>query len=290
MVGAARIPRRRGGLCGLLLVLLGAWGGLIPFIGPYFSFAFTPDKAWAYTSGRLYLSVLPGVLVLASGLVVLATRSRAAGILAAVLAAVGGAWFIVGYGVILQITHKMTINPGVPVGGSAAGRAGVAGIPALRAFWVTLGFFSGLGIVIIFVAALAAGRLSLLAARDVPAPVAGGYPPPQRVPENRTQAAATAVTVTSPIPVTSAVPVATAVPVTTAAADTSAGSVPAAESGAVTGQESRDSTQEFPAAAADQGGASPVPQGGASPVPQGGGATAAGSREVPASQNFPPSS
>ena len=37
----------------VLLILLGAWGALVPFVGPYFSYAFTPDKAWAYNSGRL---------------------------------------------------------------------------------------------------------------------------------------------------------------------------------------------------------------------------------------------
>jgi len=39
-------------MTGLLLVLLGAWGGLIAFIGPYFHYAYTPDSAWTYTSGR----------------------------------------------------------------------------------------------------------------------------------------------------------------------------------------------------------------------------------------------
>lgn len=38
---------------GVLLILLGAWGALIPFVGPYFQYAYPPDKAWAYNSGRL---------------------------------------------------------------------------------------------------------------------------------------------------------------------------------------------------------------------------------------------
>jgi len=49
MSGMLRIPRSRGTFSGVLLVLLGAWGGLIAFIGPYFHYAYTPDSAWSYT-------------------------------------------------------------------------------------------------------------------------------------------------------------------------------------------------------------------------------------------------
>ena len=54
MAGMLRVPRSRGALSGVLLVLLGAWGALVAFVGPYFHYAFTPDRAWAYTSGRLW--------------------------------------------------------------------------------------------------------------------------------------------------------------------------------------------------------------------------------------------
>ena len=39
-----RMPRSRGAVSGLLLVILGAWGALIPFVGPHFNFAYTPDR------------------------------------------------------------------------------------------------------------------------------------------------------------------------------------------------------------------------------------------------------
>src|SRR5260370_8219788 len=60
MSGMLRIPRSRGTLSGVLLVLLGAWGGAIAFFGPYFHYAYTPNSAWSYTSGRLWLEILPG--------------------------------------------------------------------------------------------------------------------------------------------------------------------------------------------------------------------------------------
>jgi hypothetical protein len=162
MAEVARIPRSRGGACGLLLVLLGAWGGLIPFIGPYFHFAYTPDKAWAYTSGRLYLSIVPGAAALLGGLFVLLTRSRSVGVLGGLLAALGGAWFIVGDVTVRVILNNATIRPGTPVATSTS----FLGSAARLVYAENLGFFTGVGILIVFVGAIAMGRLSMLAARD----------------------------------------------------------------------------------------------------------------------------
>ena len=50
--GALHIPRSRGAASGLLVIVLGLWGALVPFIGPYFNFAFSPDQAWTWTAGR----------------------------------------------------------------------------------------------------------------------------------------------------------------------------------------------------------------------------------------------
>jgi hypothetical protein len=161
MAGVARIPRRRGGLCGLLLILVGAWGALVPFIGPYLKFAYTPDTAMHYTTGRLYLSVIPGAIAVLTGLLVLATRSRGIGVLSGLIAAVAGAWFLVGAAVTDVVLKRTSISPGVPVVRS------MGGIPA--ATWVFLeqiGFFVGVGMLIIFFGALAMGRFSMISASD----------------------------------------------------------------------------------------------------------------------------
>ncbi len=38
-----------------MLVVLGVWGGLIPFIGPYFGYAFGSHATWHWTANRLWL-------------------------------------------------------------------------------------------------------------------------------------------------------------------------------------------------------------------------------------------
>jgi hypothetical protein len=40
-------------------VVLGAWAALVPFIGPYFDFAYTPamNEAWMWTAERGYMEV-----------------------------------------------------------------------------------------------------------------------------------------------------------------------------------------------------------------------------------------
>ena len=40
--GLDRVPRSRGAASGLLLLLLGAWGFLIPLVGPYVDFGYSP--------------------------------------------------------------------------------------------------------------------------------------------------------------------------------------------------------------------------------------------------------
>jgi hypothetical protein len=79
-----------------VILIAGLWGGLVPFVGPYFHFALGPNHSWTWTSGRLYLSVLPGIAAIVGGLLLLARGPRAGGKLGALLALAGGLWFAVG--------------------------------------------------------------------------------------------------------------------------------------------------------------------------------------------------
>jgi hypothetical protein len=153
MNGILRVRRSRGVLSGLLLVLLGIWGALIPFVGPYFHYAYTPDKAWTYTTGRLWLEILPGAAVFLGGLIVLTSAYRPTAHVGAWLAALSGAWFALG-SLIGPTWIGMRMVPGTPVG-DATHRA-----------LEQIGFFTGLGVAIVLLAAMAIGRFSVISVSD----------------------------------------------------------------------------------------------------------------------------
>jgi|HubBroStandDraft_6_1064221.scaffolds.fasta_scaffold170354_2 hypothetical protein len=161
MAVVARVPRSRGGVSGVLLILIGAWGGLAPFVGPYFRFAYTPDKAWAYTSGRLWLSVVPGAAALLGGLLVTGAAHRAVGCFGAFIAALGGAWFIVGGPVIALAVKNGLITPGAPLTGALGSLSSTT-----RVFLEQFAFFTGIGVLILFFGALALGRFSVVGVKD----------------------------------------------------------------------------------------------------------------------------
>ena len=72
-----------------LLVLLGLWGALIPLVGPYFHYAYTPDTAWHLTAGRIWLEIVPGAAVLVGGVLLMVSASRPTAMFGAWLAAAG---------------------------------------------------------------------------------------------------------------------------------------------------------------------------------------------------------
>jgi hypothetical protein len=152
----------------VLLILLGLWGGLAPFVGHYLHFGFAPDKAFGWTSGRLYLSLIPGAAALLGGLMVLLTRHRGVGISGGLLAALGGAWFVVGSGFVVAVLKNNSISVGAPLQSTGMGAV-------LQDYLEAAALFFGLGALILFVAALAIGRFSMLAAKDVEVEEADGY-------------------------------------------------------------------------------------------------------------------
>ncbi|MBB2990366.1 hypothetical protein FHR72_001834 [Mycolicibacterium iranicum] len=151
--GRMHIPRSRGAVSGLLIVALGLWGALIPFVGPLFDFAFSPDRPWAWTAGRGWLEVLPGAVAVLGGLLMFVSRNRATAMLGTWMAVAAGAWFVVGRAVAGALGLG---SAGEPVATGEAQRV-----------WLELTYFSGLGALIVFLAALAAGRLSVRTARDI---------------------------------------------------------------------------------------------------------------------------
>lgn len=151
MAGTFRVPRSRGALSGTLLILLGIWGALIPFVGPYVDYAYSPDRAWHYTAGRLILEILPGAGAILGGLLTLGSANRLVAMFGGWLAAVSGAWFVLGVP-LSALWGSPTV--GAPIGGTT------------RRAMEYVGFFGGLGAVIILLAAFALGRFAVIGVRE----------------------------------------------------------------------------------------------------------------------------
>jgi hypothetical protein len=147
MAGMSTIRKRRSVVTGGLLILLGVWGGLAHFVGPYFHYAYTPDTAWHVTVARLWLEIVPAAAAVVGGALVLVSTGRLLAASGAILAMLAGGWFVVGRAV-------SEIWP----------RLGTAGVPAgtspTRMATEELGLFTGLGMVIVVCAALVLGRAS----------------------------------------------------------------------------------------------------------------------------------
>jgi hypothetical protein len=151
--GSLHMPRSRGAVTGLLMIILGLWGALIPFAGPYFNFAYTPGHAWLWTAARGWLEVFPGATTVVGGLLLVVSGNRATAMFGGWLAAFAGAWFVVGRS--LASTLKIG-DIGQPIGATDARRA-----------LLEICYFSGLGALIVFLAGAVLTRVSVRMARDV---------------------------------------------------------------------------------------------------------------------------
>jgi hypothetical protein len=149
-----RHTRSTGAVGGVALFVLGLWAALIPFVGPYFHYGYGPDTTWHFTTNRLWLDILPGVVAAAGGLVLLLSRRRAASLAGAGLALAGGLWLLIGPSISLVWAHStgglLHSGIGTPLGGHD------------RAAAEAIGFFYGLGVLIAVIAAFEIGKLLAL--------------------------------------------------------------------------------------------------------------------------------
>jgi hypothetical protein len=140
-------------MAGLTILILGIWGGIVPFIGPYFHYRFINHQTWHWTTGRLWLDVIPGAVAVFAGLELMRTANRVTGAFAGWLAAAAGTWFIVGQTVSTLWNHGVS-QAGRPLGGT------------FMRMIEQLGYFYALGAAILFMAALALGRMTVVSARE----------------------------------------------------------------------------------------------------------------------------
>jgi hypothetical protein len=86
----------------MFAALLGAWAGIVTFVGPDFGYRPTTSSAWQWTTANWLLHLIPGAVAVAAGLIITASsRAMTAGLrglirlsVLAMLAA--GAWLVVG--------------------------------------------------------------------------------------------------------------------------------------------------------------------------------------------------
>jgi hypothetical protein len=129
----------------LLIIVLGVWGGLIPFIGPYFHYSFGGDHTWHFTMQRLWLDILPGAVAVLGGFMLMTASSRVGGLTAGWVALIAGIWFAIGPAVAL-LWDQNIYAIGAPNGGS------------VRRMLEWVGYFHGVGVAIVGLAAFAMGR------------------------------------------------------------------------------------------------------------------------------------
>lgn len=145
---------------GVIAMLLGIWGGLVPFIGPSFGFSADGSGAWRLTAAHVWLGVLPGAVAFIAGILMLGSAPRTVSgsgrralVLSGILGLLAGSWFVVGPQAWLVVT--------------SASRYFVGAVP-LRELAFQIVYAFGPGVLV-----LAAGAFSLgWSARHVPVTLA----------------------------------------------------------------------------------------------------------------------
>lgn len=151
--------RTRVRMSAIAIVIVGAWGALVPFAGPSFGYKMGSTAAWTWTESHATLHLLPGVFAVFGGLLMLG-KARAR--LGATLALLGGAWFV-----IAPTLHPLwtSSKPMMMMGGTELSSA-LSG----------LGYHYGTGVVIAVLAAYALGVLASLRRIDTPVGASGEEP------------------------------------------------------------------------------------------------------------------
>lgn len=145
---------------GLLIVLLGAWGGIVPYVGPRFNYPFpagSDTPAWHWSHLAWQLSLAPGIAAIVGGMILLGLlgATRAAPATGALVGLLAGTWFVVGD----QFSRLWTSPPPQGTGSD------------WMVIATNIGYYEGAGLAIVALATLALGLLALLPKRPAAAPV-----------------------------------------------------------------------------------------------------------------------
>ena len=159
---------------GLLLLALGAWGAIVPFVGPEFDYPFPAGGdvgSWEWSDTAWQLSLLPGIAAAYGGIILLGLVGsvRIAPAFGALVALTAGVWFVLG----AEFSRLWTSPPPEGTGSD----------------WMVIatnvGYHAGLGLAISVLAGFALGLLALLPERApvVATPTATAHPVLDEEPE-----------------------------------------------------------------------------------------------------------
>jgi hypothetical protein len=144
-----------------VLVLAGLWAALVPFFGPYLHLSIGTASKWHWSTGRLWLDVLPGAVAVLGGLVLLGAVTRGSAALGSWLGIAAGLW-LVGGQTVSFLWHHGASQAGAPIGTN------------FERMLAELVYFYAVGGLILLFGAFALGRLALPAtAVPVAEPVGG---------------------------------------------------------------------------------------------------------------------
>ncbi|SDY56615.1 hypothetical protein SAMN05661080_03880 [Modestobacter sp. DSM 44400] len=129
-----------------VILILGAWGALVPFVGPLFGYRMGGTPAWMWTESHVTLHLIPGIVAAIGGALMLRSV-RSSVRLGAVLGSLGGAWFIL----------APTFHPAW-AGGGGGGSMMMGGV--WNQIASALGYHYGIGVAILAVAMYALGALA----------------------------------------------------------------------------------------------------------------------------------
>jgi hypothetical protein len=144
---------RRGLVTGLLLVILGVWGAIAPFIVPALDISDGPVREWTLTAGRGWLEVLPGVVTMVGGLMLITWRKRTTATLGGWLAVIAGAWFVIG----------RTFASVLTMGSAGSAMTDTSTSTAV----LQLGYFAAFGALIVLFGSVGVGRTSVRSMRYI---------------------------------------------------------------------------------------------------------------------------
>ncbi len=156
----SRVPvegttRGRGlglGMVGLLILLAGAWAGIVPYVGPTFGYSSHGQPSWQWNLQHSLLYLIPGAVAVVAGLLIIAAAGRVArghsrigsGVVGVIVTACG-AWLVLG-----PVVWPLFYSSPVFTSGSAWDN-----------FIYQLGYNLGPGLVLVLLSGIAMGVTAL---------------------------------------------------------------------------------------------------------------------------------